>query len=166
MKRGMFVILGLLATSAAAQDVTVDHARQADFSRCRTYAWAQGQPALNPLADANIVEAIDAALASKGWRRVEANPGCYVMYQASLREQKGLQVWGNGPRFFGGMASVDVKTVVNGMMVVDIGDAASQQLLWRAVAKDTLSDKPEKNKKKLAKCMEKMFKDFPPEVKQ
>jgi hypothetical protein len=29
------------------------------------------------------------------------------------------------------------------------------------VARDTVSDKPDQNEKKLAKCMDKMFKDFP-----
>jgi len=154
--------LWLGASSAIALDVNVDHDKEADFSKCVTYAWAKGQPAHNPLADKHIVEAIDGALAGKGWRKVQANPACYVMYQASVREQKGLQVWGSGGRFLGGMGSVDVKTVVNGMLVVDIGDAATQQLIWRAVARDTVSDKPEQNQKKLAKCMDKMFKDFPP----
>src|SRR6185295_17259318 len=153
--------LGLGATSAAAQDVKVDYDPKADFSRCVTYAWSKGQPAQSPLVDKRIIDAIDAALAAKGWRKVPENPGCYVTYQASLKEQKSLQVWESGFRFRGGISSVDVKTVVNGMLVVDIGDAAARQLMWSAVATDTVSDKPEKNQKKLAKVTEKMFKDLP-----
>lgn len=157
-----FVLVGLgLCTSAAAQDVNVDFDRQADFSKCATYAWAKGQPAESPLVDKRIVNAIDDALASKGMRKTQDQPGCYVSYQASLKEQKSLQVWETGAwRFRSGIGSVDVKTVLNGMLVVDIADA-SRQLLWRGVAKDTVSDKPEKNQKKLTKVMEKMFKDFP-----
>jgi hypothetical protein len=154
--------LGLGATSATAQDVSVDYDRKADFSRCATYAWAEGQPAQNPLVDRRIVDALDAALAARGWRKVQDSPGCYVTYHASVREQKGLQIWDGGGRFRGGFGSVDVTTVLNGMLVVDIDEAANRQLIWRAVAKDTLSDKPEKNDRKLAKCVEKMFKDFPP----
>lgn len=154
--------LGLGAASASAQDVSVDYDKAADFSRCATYAWAKGQPADNPLVDKRIVKAIDGALAPKGWKQTQEDPGCYVMYQASVKQERGLRAWGTGGRFLGGMASVDVTTVRNGMLVVDIGDAVSQQLIWRAVAKDTLSDKPEQNQKKLAKCMEKMFKNFPP----
>lgn len=157
------VVAGLgVAASAGAQEVNVDFDRKADFSQCATYAWAKGQPAENPLADRRIVEAIDGALAAKGWRKVEENPGCYVAYQASVKEQKSLEVWRPGPwRFAGGMGSVDVKTILNGMLVVDIGDAAARQLIFRGVAKDTLSDKPEKNQKKLAKVVEKMFKTLP-----
>jgi hypothetical protein len=141
--------------------VAVDQDARADFSRCATYAWTEGQPAQNPLADRRIVEAVDGALALKGWRKVTENPGCYVMYQASLREDRGLQIWGTGGRFLGGTGSVSVTTVRNGMLVVDIGDAATKQIIWRGVARDTLSDKPEQNQKKLAKCMDRMFKRLP-----
>jgi hypothetical protein len=83
------------------------------------------------------------------------------MYQASLREQRSLQIWSGGGRFRGGVGSVDVQTVLNGMLVVDIADGASRQLVWRAVARDTVSDKTSKNEKKLAKVVDKMFKDLP-----
>jgi Domain of unknown function (DUF4136) len=154
--------LGLSATRAAAQEVSVDYDRQADFSKCATYAWAPGTPSGNPLADRRIVEAIDAALASKGFRKSEENPGCLVTYHASVKEQKSLRVWESGFRFRGGVSSVDVDSVLNGMLVVDIADAGKKQLIWRGVAKDTISDKPEKNQKKLAKVVEKLFKDVPP----
>ena len=154
--------LGLTATSAMAQEVVVDHDKTADFSKCATYAWAKGQPADNPLVDKRIVEAIDGALAREGWKETQERPGCYVMYQASVKEERGLRAWGSGGRFRGGLATVDVTTVRKGMLIVDIGDAGSQQLIWRGVARDTLSDKPEQNQKKLAKVTEKMFKDFPP----
>jgi Domain of unknown function (DUF4136) len=158
----VFATLMVASPSASAQDVSVDYDRQANFSKCSTYAWAKGQPAPSPLADKRIVDAIDAALAAKGWKKVDRDPGCYVAYQASLREQKSLQVWQpTGWRFGGGIGSVDVKTVLAGMLLVDIGDAATQQLIFRAIAKDTVSDKPEKNQKKLAKTVEKMFKELP-----
>jgi hypothetical protein len=45
---------------------------------------------------------------------------------------------------------------------VDIFDAKTKQLMFRGTAQDEISDKPEKNVKKLAKASDKMFKDFPP----
>jgi hypothetical protein len=35
-------------------------------------------------------------------------------------------------------------------------------LVWRGTASDTVSDKPEKNEKKIQKAAEKMFKKYPP----
>lgn len=156
-----YALVAGLAGSASAEQVRVDYDRQADFARCATYAWSKGQPAENPFVDKRIVEAVDAALAARGWRKVEENPGCYVAYQASVKEEKSLQVWESGWRFRGGLSSVDVKTVLNGMLVVDIADPSSRQLIFRGVATDTISDKPEKNQKKLAKVTEKMFKELP-----
>ena len=47
-------------------------------------------------------------------------------------------------------------------LVVDIFDAKSKQLMFRGQASDEISDKPEKNVKKVQKAADKMFKDFPP----
>jgi hypothetical protein len=41
-------------------------------------------------------------------------------------------------------------------------DAKANQLIWRSTANDALSDKPEKNEKKLEKAIDKMFDKFPP----
>ena len=37
-----------------------------------------------------------------------------------------------------------------------------KNLLWRGIAQDELSDKTDKNVKKLGKASDKLFKDFPP----
>ena len=49
-----------------------------------------------------------------------------------------------------------------GTLVVDIFNAKSKQLVYRGTASDELSDKADKNAKKLAKASDKLFKDFPP----
>ena len=48
MRMSMLVGLAALmvATSAAAQDVTWDYAKGTDFSRLKTYAWTIGHPLL------------------------------------------------------------------------------------------------------------------------
>jgi hypothetical protein len=51
-------------------------------------------------------------------------------------------------------------------LVVDIFDAKSKALLFRGTAADELSDKADKNIKKLDKATSKMFKDFPPGSKE
>ena len=71
---------------------------------------------------------------------------------------------GYGWRGMGGWASTSttVSEYTVGTLVVDIFDAKSKELLFRGTASDELSDKAEKNQKKLAKASDKMFKDFPP----
>lgn len=148
--------------AASAQEVVVDFAKGSRLANCGTYTWSLGHPTQHPLQDERIVDAIDAGLAAKGFRRLESGGACIVTYHASLEQQKQVDLWEPGGwRFRGGYASVDVRTVQRGMLVVDIADAESRRLLWRGVARDTLSDKPEKNHKKLAKAVDKMFKDLP-----
>ena len=47
-------------------------------------------------------------------------------------------------------------------LVVDMADVKNNSFVWRDTTKDTLSDRPEKNQKKLDKALTKMFKNFPP----
>jgi hypothetical protein len=61
-----------------------------------------------------------------------------------------------------GSATTTESEYVVGTLVVDIFNAKSKQLMFRGTAQDELSDKPEKNVKKLAKASDKLFKDFPP----
>ena len=165
------VLLVLLVTGVAiAQQVSVDYDHTADFSKYKTYAWAEGRPVQDPFNHQRTVEAIDAQLAAKGWTRLERNqnPDALVLYRAAATEQKQARVWGaGGPgwRFGGGNAQVDVNAIQIGQLVVDILDATTQKLLWRGRASDTASDKPEKNEKKINKAAEKLFKKFPPEQK-
>jgi hypothetical protein len=49
-----------------------------------------------------------------------------------------------------------------GTLTVDMFDAKSKQLVWRSIATETLSDKPEKNTKKRDDDFADMFKKFPP----
>ena len=72
---------------------------------------------------------------------------------------------GGGWRWHGwgtGMATTNVENVPVGTLVVDMYDTNSEQLMWRGLAHDQLSDKPEKDTKKLEKAVDKMFEKFPP----
>jgi hypothetical protein len=60
------------------------------------------------------------------------------------------------------MAMTTIETVPVGTLVLDIYDSGSHHLVWRGMAHDTLSDKPEKNAQKLDKAVDKMFRKFPP----
>jgi len=61
-----------------------------------------------------------------------------------------------------GSATTTESEYMVGTLVVDIFDAKTKNLLFRGIAQDEISDKPEKNIKKIDKAANKMFKDFPP----
>ena len=74
---------------------------------------------------------------------------------------------GGGWRWHGwgtGMATTTVENIPVGTLVVDIYDCSSRNLVWRGLANDQLSDKPDKDTKKLEKAVAKMFAKFPPSL--
>ncbi|HEX8507315.1 MAG TPA: DUF4136 domain-containing protein [Hymenobacter sp.] len=82
-----WVALVLLWLSACAPAVTVEQRPGTDFSKFRTFAWAdtevktQGDqnPLLNsPIAQDNIRQAIESELGKRGIRRVNRNPDFYL----------------------------------------------------------------------------------------
>jgi hypothetical protein len=48
-----------------------------------------------------------------------------------------------------------------GTVIFDLVDIQNNELIWQAISRGTLSDKREKNKKKVVKAVEKLFKKFP-----
>ena len=162
--------LMLITCGTLAAKITVDWDKQASFTGYKTYAWTKGTPAKNPLMDQRITEAIDAQLTAKGLQKVEEGKAdLIVLYHAAIGSQTELNTMnmgGWGWRMGGGMSTTTVDTIPTGQLVVDIGDAKTKKLLWLGNASDTLSDNPDKNTKKMNDAVAKMFKKFPPPVKQ
>src|SRR5262245_39254636 len=90
----------LAAGSALAQKVNVDFDKGADFSKYKTYAWATGTPAGNPMIHQRIIAGIEAQLAMKGLRKADGTPDIIVSYHAATDTQVSINTMGGGP--FGG----------------------------------------------------------------
>lgn len=149
-----------------AQDVHTDYSHQLPWGQFHTYSWSRVQTD-NPLWTPRIQQAVDTELQKKGWRRVDSGGQVTVSAVGAVRNQKEYETFYNGMGGWrwGGFGDEATTTVVNqpiGTLVVDMYDSANKQLIWRGVAADTLSEKPQKNEKKLEKTADKMFKDFPP----
>jgi hypothetical protein len=154
----------LAASSVLAQKVSVDFDKGTDFSKYKTYAWATGTPAENPMIHQRIIAGIEAQLALKGLRKAEGKPEIIVSYHAATDTQVSINTLGGGPfggwRFGTGTATVDKIPV--GQLIVDIGDMSARKFVWRGTASGTISSKPEKNEKTLNTALTKMFQSFPP----
>jgi hypothetical protein len=163
-------LLFAFAVAAAAQDVRTDYDKQTDFSRYHTYSWAKVETE-NPLWEPRIQEAVDKELQAKGWQRVDSGGDVALAAVGATKNQQEYQTFYNGlgPGWgWGGFGNTAATTTVQnyrvGTVVIDMYDARTKRLLWRGVASDTLSDKPEKNQKKLEKAVSKMFDKFPPKT--
>ena len=164
----------LAGPMAFAQDVKVDFDKDANFGAIKTFAVKIGTSWDNPLSEKRVTAEIEQALTEKGWTKAdEAKADGIVVLHGATAVKKDLNTFysggygGYGWRGMGGMGmGGTAHTTVNeynvGTLVVDIFDAKSKNLLFRGTASDELSDKPDKNAKKLAKASDKLFKNFPP----
>jgi hypothetical protein len=169
------VLLTLLAVScgavAMAQDVKVDFDKDANFGSIKTFALKIGTAWGNPISEKRVATEFEQALTEKGWTKAEeAKADAIVVLHGATQVKKDLNTFysgGGGYRYRGfGTAQTTVTEYTVGTLVVDIFEAKSKALIFRGTASDELSDKPEKNAKKLAKASDKMFKDFPPGAKK
>jgi hypothetical protein len=161
----LLTFLGALIAFAARDSTDYNHS--ADFSQYHTYSWIKVKA--DPLWVDRITQAVDKELAAKGWTRVDAAGDTGVTAFQTTREQPTIQTFydGFGGGWFwrgwgDGIATTTVEETPVGTLVVDIFDNHTKKLIWRGIATDTLSGKPEKDEKKLEKAVEGMFKHFPP----
>jgi hypothetical protein len=179
------VALLFVAENALSQDVRYNFDKDTNFSKFKTYKWVNIKDAakVNGLVDQQIKDAIDAELAAKGLTKVEDDSAnLYVGFQAAIGQEKQYTSyssdWGYGGGWYrggwygGGMGSStttgQTDTIYVGQLAVDMYDSANKDLVWRGVASKTINEKakPDKQQKNLAKAMKKLFKNYPPQVKQ
>jgi len=176
----LLISLALSLSSAAgsfAAEVKADYDRSADFGRYKTFCW-QKIETKNPLWIERIKTAVGSALTEKGWTQTESSSGCEVAIVAieMKRNHDTLNTFydtfgggsgGWGWRGFGGdgfgESTTTTQTYQTATLIVDLFDAKSKNLVWRGSATDTLSNKSDKNIKKLKSSVHKLFEHFPPQ---
>src|SRR3977135_743923 len=157
-----------LTTAVFADHVAVDYDHGKNFSQVKTYSWSKVHTA-NSLWDDRVKDAVDKELAAKGWSQVPSGGDVSLVALETTRTKQKLNTSYDG---FGGWrwggfgnATTTVEKYKVETLVVDMFDAGSKNLIWRASSSDTLSGNPEKNTKNLDKGVQKMFSHFPPSHK-
>jgi hypothetical protein len=158
----------LFSISGFAQKVETDYDHTVNFAQYHTYSWGPVH-APDPFFEQRVREAIDSDLQAKGWHQVPTGGDVtvtavlgkehtteYTTFYDGLGPGWGWRGWGSG------MATTSVQQIPVGTLVVDIYDTNSEHLVWRGLAHDQLSDKPDKDTKKLNKAVDKLFEKFPP----
>lgn len=166
--------LTLLSVPAFPQDVKTDFDKDANFGAIKTFDAKIGTGWNNQISEKRVLDEFTQTLVEKGWQKVDANPDAIVVLHGATEKEKSLNTFYSGMGGYGGYgwrgwggagmgtATTTTSEYLVGTLVVDIFDAKTKNLMFRGTATDELSDKPEKNKKKLAKASDKMFKNFPP----
>lgn len=177
VKRGIWMAaaIAVLSVTASVAEVKTDYDRKADFSRYKTYSWANVHTRDALWVD-RIKAAVDTTLSAKGWTRVESGGDISIMAMEMTQDHRTLNTyydnfgggWGWRRGGFGdfGTATTTEQTYSVGTLVVDLFDTHTKMLVWRGSASDTLSNKSERNIKNLDRDVQKMFDHFPPDTRK
>jgi Domain of unknown function (DUF4136) len=153
---------------ALAQKVETDYDHSVNFNQYHTYSWGHVHSA-DPFFEQRIRDAVDHELQEKGWQ-MEPAGGDFTLTAVAIKKNQAEYTTfydglGGGWRWHGwggGMATTMVEKVPIGTLIIDIYDTASQHLVWRGLAYDQLSGKPDKDTKKLEKAVDRLFDKLPP----
>ena len=164
MKVRMLLVLAIatFAGTAYADRVNAVGDSTAPFSTYSTYAWTAGTTSPDAVTERRIHAAVEAEFSGKGVRLAEPDetPTIYVATHVVTDQRKDLIANGFAPKSFDGGDSAAIPTISKGMLVVDIYDAKTKQIVWRGVATGTGSDGPTKNADRIERALADMFKQF------
>jgi hypothetical protein len=172
------IVIGLLsANGMPGQTVEVDFDRSIDSSAYRRYSWKvhpllERDPELLQSVGAELVRmAVNKELMGRGFEPTEDEFADFHVTFFGARKQ-GQEVtgavtvssggwYGTGSYYQSGWTKVMVSNYTEGTLVLDVVDAKSKQLAWRAYCKGVIRD-PSKRDKIIDKAVEKALKKFPP----
>ncbi len=180
MKREMItlVLLTLVALPAAAQKVYIDWDETVDFGKYETFAWAPTPEVSlkksSPLMHSRIKNAIEYQLTTAGMVEDAQNPDVYVTYHGDSDKKMNINTshWGYGygggwrrdPYWGGGAGHGSSTTRIHeydvGTLVVDVWDAGTKKMIWRASATKTIPKKPEKQAKLIDDMVAKIAREW------
>jgi hypothetical protein len=175
----MRMILGAtMASGCATVSVKTDFDPTVDFSQYRSFELIGGELLVNGRSDDTntlvkdrIRDAITTELVSKGFQAVESGGDLMVAYVAGARTVTEVEAIGPyrpgfgpywSPRGWWWPAYYDwwTRTYTKGTLVIDLMDAGTKKLVWRAYAGADVTAPDAKDL--IAKAVHKAFAKFPP----
>ena len=175
MKKLVTLFIILLGVQAIhAQKVKVAADPSVNLANYKTYGWAKGAAAANPIVNQLIVDSIDQALTAKGMTRVTDEPDITIVVWAAMNTDLHISypTWGrsaSSATATGVYVGSQGSAIPKGTLVVDISDARTKSTVWRATASQTLAQDPSGDmvrdakaaEKGIRRSVEKMFKRYP-----
>jgi hypothetical protein len=174
---GLLAIVALVAVPAAAQKVSVDWDRDANFESFKSFAWVDGPPTPlegnHPMVHSLIKNSIEYWMTSGGMVEDTENPDLNVTYHTGAKESYQFlhtafgysfpTGWGAYPYYgMGGSytGSTMTTTYEEGTLVIDIWDTATKKAVFRGVASKTIPQDPNKALKLIDQMIEKIALKF------
>lgn len=174
MKPFRYVLVLLLMSSCGAV-IHYDYEKTTDFTQYKTFNYFDDmKTGLSELDTKRLIRAIDASLEAKGMQRTE-NPDFFIDIMSQdiqniNNSNVGVGVGGTGSNMGGG---ISVGLPIGGNknsreITIDFVDKRNgERLFWQAVSESTynINAKPEQREANFKTLIEKIFKAYPPEIK-
>jgi hypothetical protein len=153
----------LLLLPAVQAGIDVDHDETVDFSKYRTFMWKGGTPAARPEVQEWIVAAVRRELEARGLRQITEGEPDLLISTIAFGEYGGGVTGGHmvAQTWNVGITRVEIHDVTYGNLIVDLVDAESKALVWRAIAKTGVKADVSKLERKIDKITKKMFIQYP-----
>ena len=169
------VALGIVATGAALAAVKTDFDPTAHFEKYQTFAWRSPKNTntivQNSLLDQRLRNNVTKQMMDRGMREDPRKPDVYLVYHANAQPRREVSYYGGGwgwgwhRPYWGGPATV--YTYVAGSVVLDMVDAHTNQLVWRAYMTNTGSHLADvQSDKHIHKMVSDAFKKYPVHVRK
>ena len=172
--------LTLVVCACGGIQVNSDYNPNTDFTRFRTYAWAEGSgslddPRMTDLVDQRFRRAVESELVSRGWEKTaSAEPDVFVGYQIALDDRVDYQTintyYGPGWGYRGvygniGTTQTAVREYTVGTLVIDVYDARQRELVWRGSGEDKVDPawNPEESQERINQVVTQIMQGFPVE---
>ena len=161
----------MLAGCGPMIDVRADYDTSADFARLRTYTWLQKpldaprDPRINnDLLDSRVHAAVNEELHAKGYTESTERPDFRVTYHVILKEKLEPSAYGYGLGSTSVAADVRAATYEEGMLLLDLVDGATNELVWRGSAQARIDPtrSPQERTELIKTVVHKMLEKFPP----
>ncbi|MEQ8712547.1 MAG: DUF4136 domain-containing protein [Cyclobacteriaceae bacterium] len=179
MKHLLFALVILISLPGAAQKVTSDLDKSADFTQYKTYkflGWQDDSDKLiNQLDQQRIYDAFENELSARGLEFDQSSSDLAISLFLVTEDKTSTTAytdfyggrygtyrrggWGWGTGF--ATTTYSENDYVQGTLVVDIYDESSQNLIWQGVVSGAVNENPQKREKSIPKTIRKLMKKYP-----
>ena len=189
MRLGIIILTSvalIFLSGCSTLSVGYDFDQKANFSQYKKYDWLPfpKDMKVNELNRARFVTAVENNLAKKGFSQNSSKPDFVIATHFGKENKVDITNWGytyapNG--YYGGYGyrhsgyagsyantgGVSVYEYEQGTLILDLVDANTKKLIWRATAKAIVSpaSTPEKQTEKIENAVQEILENFPPESK-
>jgi hypothetical protein len=187
MRRFLSVlIVGGAVAGCAHTNARTDFDPSADFAKFHTYYWAGGKDVSgrgsleNSLVEKRVKDIIGTQLRAKGLSEVteDAKPDLAILYWIGAKDKTSIETmptsamssrvgWSRYDPYWGGRwghtyDEVVVRNYTEGTLIVDLIDANTKELAWRAYLVQTVDKDPQKTTARAEANAMAAFAQYPP----